>query len=437
MLSCICQDALTSGELATKGIERIIIVDGKSVKKWYPYVPIDVDDFNDSLTTITQWDGDKDQNRILERILKKLDHIKEVFEWQKISLDPTYCEYCKSLDNKSCIHNGHLLFSVLLPNDFEYEHEGTGVKIIRGVMVSGMLSKASLGISPSSMTHKLEKEYGAEATIDFISNFQFIMNHYIRNRGFSIGIQDFLTTKTDEIKENILKCFSVAQSIEDTEKDPEIKEQKINFALNDATTIGKKISKESTNFDNSLIDMIKAGSKGSTVNVSQIMANVGQQNVEGKRIPANCEGRTSCHYPKKFPSIEGKTSSQVRKIIIKKYESGGFVSNSYIHGLNPQECFFHAEGGREGIIDTGIKTATSGYIQRKLVKKMEDFTKAYNGLVVDSKGNVIQFNTRRDFDPARLVTLEDDSSSFVNIYNIVEKLNTDVDFERYLRNKND
>ncbi len=352
LLSCICQDALTAGELATKGVEKYVEIEEtddegnvakKRVKKWFPFVPIDREDFYDALTTINQWNGEKDPNKILDRIVKKLDHIKEVYKWKNID---------------QSIFNGHALVSVLLPDDFEYKHEGTGVEVVRGVMIAGMLSKPSLGISPTSMVHKIEKEYGAEETIDFISNYQFIMNHYVKNRGFSIGIQDFIPKRVEEIKENIIKCFSTAQSIEDTEKDPDIREQKINFALNDATTIGKRISKESTNFDNSLNDMVKAGSKGSSINISQIMANVGQQNVEGKRIPLNCNGRSLPHYPKKFPNTEGLPASQVRKIIVKKYESGGFVSNSYINGLNPQECFFHAEGGREGIIDTGIKSVT-------------------------------------------------------------------------------
>jgi DNA-directed RNA polymerase II subunit RPB1 len=53
-------------------------------------------------------------------------------------------------------------------------------------------------------------------------------------------------------------------------------------------------------------------------------------------------------------------------------ESRGFVENSYLRGLTPQELFFHAMGGREGLIDTAVKTSSTGYIQRRLVKAMED-----------------------------------------------------------------
>lgn len=439
LLSCICQDALMAGCLATKGIKIQCMENEKKVEKWFPFVPIPREDFFDAMTCITEMDGEKNPNKLTDRLLKKLDQIREVFRWKGI--DKIIGEQTKAMRSMYRIQesyngdlfsfNGHALFSLLLPDDFEYENEDTGVKIIRGVLISGMLSKASLGISPYSLVHKLEKEYGADAAVDFISNYQFLMNHYIKNRGFSIGIADFLPTREDEIKENIFKCFTVAQSIENTEKDNDVKEQKINYALNDATNIGKKISKESVAFDNSLNDQVKSGTKGSSINISQIMANVGQQNVEGKRIPKNYGSRTLPHYPTEFPSTDNISSEKARKIIIKKYESGGFVSNSYINGLNAQEAFFHAEGGREGIIDTGIKTAHSGYIQRKLVKKMEDYIQAYNGLVVDSKGNVIQFNSKHDFDPARLV-LTDDGQSFINISNIIDKLNSNVEWDSHM-----
>ena len=72
-------------------------------------------------------------------------------------------------------------------------------------------------------------------------------------------------------------------------------------------------------------------------------------------------------------------------------ESRGFVENSYLRGLTPQEFFFHAMGGREGLIDTAVKTSETGYIQRRLVKAMEDVVVKYDGTVRNSVGDVIQF----------------------------------------------
>ena len=90
----------------------------------------------------------------------------------------------------------------------------------------------------------------------------------------------------------------------------------------------------------------------------QMIACVGQQNVEGKRIPFGFTGRTLPHFTKDDLGPESR----------------GFVENSYLRGLTPQELFFHAMGGREGLIDTAVKTSSTGYIQRRLVKAMEDLT---------------------------------------------------------------
>ena len=126
--------------------------------------------------------------------------------------------------------------------------------------------------------------------------------------------------------------------------------------------------------------MVKAGSKGSTINIAQMMACVGQQAPEGKRIPYGFSDRTLPHY--------------------KKYDDGaearGFVESSFIRGLTPQEFFFHAMSGREGLIDTAVKTADTGYIQRQLIKAMEDLTVQFDGTVRDARGNIVQFHYGED-----------------------------------------
>ena len=126
---------------------------------------------------------------------------------------------------------------------------------------------------------------------------------------------------------------------------------------------------------NRLKAMVYAGSKGSNLNISQIMACVGQQNVEGKRIPFGFHKRSLPHFSKDDFGPESK----------------GFVENCYLNGLTPQEFFFHAMGGREGLIDTAVKTAETGYIQRRLIKALEDVMVKYDGTVRTSKEQIIQF----------------------------------------------
>lgn len=121
--------------------------------------------------------------------------------------------------------------------------------------------------------------------------------------------------------------------------------------------------------------MVVSGAKGSFINVSQMTACVGQQNVEGARIPFGFKYRTLPHFSKDDHTPEAR----------------GFVENSYLRGLTPQEFFFHAMGGREGLIDTAVKTAETGYIQRRLVKALEDLMSKYDGTVRDSTGSIVQF----------------------------------------------
>ena len=121
--------------------------------------------------------------------------------------------------------------------------------------------------------------------------------------------------------------------------------------------------------------MINSGSKGKPTNIAQIVACLGQQNVDGGRIPYGFTDRTLPHYYKYDDSSEAK----------------GFVENSFISGQTPQEYFFHAMGGREGLIDTAVKTSQTGYIQRKLVKSMEDLIVTFDYSVRSSSGEIVQF----------------------------------------------
>lgn len=152
-------------------------------------------------------------------------------------------------------------------------------------------------------------------------------------------------------------------------------EAQVNQQLNDARDKSGNIALEDLSNFNRLRNMVQAGSKGNNINISQIMACVGQQNVEGKRIPFGFKKRTLPHFAKDDFGPESK----------------GFVQNSYFLGLTPSELYFHAMGGREGLIDTAVKTAETGYISRRLMKALEDVMVKYDGSVRTSRDHVIQF----------------------------------------------
>lgn len=413
LLLCICQDALLGGYLATRGEYKN--VNGKNT--YQDKVSIDVDVFNDCLMKINDWD--------MDYITNKFQHIKKVLKWKNMNDD---------------IYNGHCLISMLFPDDFEYTFTSNNIKITNGVLISGFLNKQNLSDGHTSIVHKLDKEYGAKVAVDFVSNFQFLMNHFLIERGFSIGLQDCIFTDSNannKIKSEMIKYFIEAQGIINTETDEVMREQKINNCLNNATSVGQKISKESLHFDNSLNCMVLSGSKGSYVNIAQITGIIGQQNVDGKRISKNFGNRTLPHYYSdddkylkyNLHSQNLDNSNIEMKMLEQLFESRGFVTSSYINGLNPKQLFFHAAGGREGVIDTAIKTAKSGYIQRKLVKKMEDLKISYSGYITNAKDNIIQFNYGDNLDPSTSVKCSNGKTSFINLQNISKKLNEKYEFE--------
>ena len=121
--------------------------------------------------------------------------------------------------------------------------------------------------------------------------------------------------------------------------------------------------------------MVQAGSKGNDLNISFMISCLGQQNVDGKRIPYGFEHRTLPHFTKYDDSPGAR----------------GFVESSYINGLSPQELFMHAMGGRVGLIDTAVKTSTTGYIQRRLIKGLEDLKVEYDMTIRTNKNKIVQF----------------------------------------------
>mmetsp|Transcript_15235 Transcript_15235/g.35010 ORF Transcript_15235/g.35010 Transcript_15235/m.35010 type:complete len:1631 (-) Transcript_15235:547-5439(-) len=286
--------------------------------------------------------------------------------------------------NLTRIANGH-------PDDENAEElspSDTRVLIDSGELLSGMLDKKSLGTSGGSLIHVIMNEHGPGAARAFIGTHQRVVNHWIINRGYSIGIGDTIADATtmDDIVATIDASKRAVKSLVDKAQNNQLEcrpgrtmlesfEHEVNQVLNKARDTAGTRAQTSLKESNNVKNMVTAGSKGSFINISQMIACVGQQNVEGKRIPYGFLNRTLPHFTKDDYGPESR----------------GFVENSYLRGLTPQEFFFHAMGGREGLIDTAVKTAETGYIQRRLVKAMEDITIKYDGTVRNSQGEVLQF----------------------------------------------
>jgi DNA-directed RNA polymerase beta' subunit len=335
----------------------------------------------------------------------------------------------KMRGKKPVVYNGRGLISLLLPDDFIYEKKNGAhpdepiVRIFRGVMYEGAFDKSILGASHNSLIQTIHKEYGVEVASEFISNIQFITNNWLLVNGFSVGLEDCLITTPDsvvKIQDKISRCYVEAEGIAATTHNPGIREVRITAALSKAKDVGMKIAKDSMSSNNNLLSTVHSGSKGDFFNIAQLTGLLGQQNLLGQRVPPtlNHGKRTLPHYP--FEKMEKED----------EYESRGFVRHSFIEGLNPQEYFFHAMSGREGICDTAMGTAKSGYIQRRIIKVCEDIQIKYDGTVRDTTGNVYQMSYGDNgMDPCHTVKVGKTQMP-CDISRIVNRLNLQHDMRK-------
>ena len=272
-----------------------------------------------------------------------------------------------TVDNK---WTGRQCFSLLFPKDFMWKDW-----IVRGKLLNGPLGKKALGRSHGSIIHRLHNDYGADRTCQFINECQRINHIWFSGQGFSIGIGDMrISPETAQNVKNA--CANVDKEVGLLrQKHGDEAEGKINRMLNQTRDSMGLIAKKAMTSQNCLGRMVQSGSKGSMVNVLQIQACVGQQNCSGQRMKATLGGRTLPMFKKGDNSVRSK----------------GFVKHSYIDGLTPDEYWHHTVGGREGLIDTAVKTSTCGYIQRRLVKSMESIHVANDTTVRDSQQRVMQF----------------------------------------------
>jgi DNA-directed RNA polymerase II subunit RPB1 len=291
--------------------------------------------------------------------------------------------------------SGHQVLSQLMPpiNMEMMNSSKKKVVITEGEVKEGQFDKSVFSKASKGIIHMTFNDYGSKQTVDFIDAMQNTIEQFLVYNGFSVGISDLIadsTTKADmnvKIQEKKSDVETILLNIHqdlfdnNTGKSNQAEfEDKIFGILNKATELAGDIGYNSLANENRMTAMVRAGSKGGPINIAQMIACVGQQNIDGKRIPYGFEDRTLPHF--------------------KKYDDGaearGFIENSFINGLTPTEFFFHAMSGREGLIDTAVKTADTGYIQRQLVKAMEDLVVQHDGTVRDANMNIAQFHYGED-----------------------------------------
>eukprot|EP00397_Hematodinium_sp_SG-2012_P000777 GEMP01000778.1.p1 GENE.GEMP01000778.1~~GEMP01000778.1.p1 ORF type:complete len:2021 (+),score=468.87 GEMP01000778.1:45-6107(+) len=301
--------------------------------------------------------------------------------------------------------SGKQLFSELLPaklnlrrdagiagknkkDDPDFSVSDCKMYVRDGQLIHGVICKKNVGSGGGGLIHLIWLDNGPEAAKLFISYLQRLANNWLTHHSFTCGPADIIANDVtlqkvsvtlqrakDEVNRRVVEAQRGKLETQPGKTMYQSFEAKVNQLLNAAREDAGKIGADSLDERNNIIAMVESGSKGSPINIAQIIACVGQQNVEGKRMGNGFRDRTLPHFSKDDYGPESR----------------GFVENSYLAGLTPQELYFHAMGGREGIIDTACKTSETGYIQRRLVKAMETLKVRYDGTIRDDNDDIVQF----------------------------------------------
>ena len=344
-----------------------------------------------------------------------------------LKYDPEFGEESYIYKDKGEMWTGKELFSLLLPNDLNlsysaeiskcpvvYPPEDKDVVIENGILVQGVIDESAYGSFSGKILDKIVKEYGPGRAKEFLDRSTDLAICGIMKTGITTSLNDeeIPEEAQDRINEHLdNKMDEVDKLVEAYEEGylealpgrslAETLEMRIMQVLGEARDMSGQIAEHYLNMgkqsmddpydhvmavENHSVVMARTGARASMLNLTQITACVGQQAVRGGRIERGYINRTLPHFKK------GELGAKAK----------GFVHSSYKSGLDPIEFFFHAMGGREGLVDTAIRTAQSGYMQRRLVNALQDLQVKPSGLVTDNQGNVIQTMFGEDgVDPAK------------------------------------
>jgi len=291
---------------------------------------------------------------------------------------------------------GRQLFSELLPAGLDLEFTssaGDTVIVEDGQLLEGTIDEDAVGAFGGEVVDTVAKQYGKTRARKLINEISALAVRTIMHFGFSIGIDDetIPAAAQEQIDEAVENAEERVQELIQTYDRGELEslpgrtidetlEMKIMQTLGKARDSAGDIAEEHFEDDNPAVVMARSGARGSMLNLTQMAGAVGQQAVRGERINRGYEERTLSHFKPNDLSADAH----------------GFVENSYTDGLTPKEFFFHAMGGREGLVDTAVRTSKSGYLQRRLINALSELETQYDGTVRDTSDTIVQFEFGED-----------------------------------------
>ncbi|MFO7833351.1 MAG: DNA-directed RNA polymerase subunit A' [Halohasta sp.] len=304
--------------------------------------------------------------------------------------------------------SGRTVFSLLLPDGLDLEFSsstGGDVVIEDGQLIEGTIDEDAVGAFGGEIVDTIVKQYSETRARVFINEVAALAMRAIMHFGFSIGIDDesIPPVADEQVDEAIDNAYDRIEELIETYENGDLEslpgrtvdetlEMKIMQTLGKARDSAGEIADDHFSDDNPAVVMARSGARGSMLNLTQMAGCVGQQAVRGERINRGYEDRTLAHYEENDLSAEAH----------------GFVENSYRSGLTPREFFFHAMGGREGLVDTAVRTSKSGYLQRRLINALSELEVQYDGTVRDTSDTVVQFEFGEDgTSPVRVSSADD------------------------------
>lgn len=318
-------------------------------------------------------------------------------------------------------YSGKALISSLFPRDFYYQKGDVVVE--RGILLRGVLTKDHVGRSSNSLIQSIFGQYGKNRTCDFITQIYFLLDWYISVRGLTVSYTDcalsremyyeMVRTRKAVIRRiqdkiyNMSDKFSKGNAFAKQFLEKQITEDIKNIYTETSIFLTNKVGKF-----NPMSVMINSGAKGKEENMVQILGTLGQQILSGTRPALNLSHGKRClpHFKMNSRSIYAR----------------GFCEHSFGEGLSPTEQFFHAQGSRIGLMDTGIRVSETGSIQRRMMKVMEDTFISPNGAVVNTSGSEFSAVNLDGFNPINMSNVKTKENgtitSFINLHEIVSKI---------------